>query len=281
MENLQCKPVTLTTCISPFRVTDKFLGVMDVPCGKCYQCKKRRVMGWAFRLEQQLKVSKSQCFVTLTYDTDFLPILPNLQHTLNPDDITNFFKRLRNYNQDKIKYYICGEYGTDTARPHYHILLYNAKIETIQKAWSDVNGRPLGHVHYGNVELPSVVYALKYIMKPGRIPEFNGDQRISEFQRMSKGLGKNYVTAAIKKYHLSDLVENCHLTFRDGKKIAMPRYYKNLIYPDYKRKAMNKLAEIKRSQIKLETDETKIREHYERVNRNILNQGKTLKNDKI
>ncbi|AXH73996.1 MAG: replication initiator protein [Microviridae sp.] len=275
MANLQCKPISLNTCISPFRVIDAELGVIDVPCQKCYMCKRRRVLGWAFRLEQQLKVSSSQSFITLTYNTDTLPILDNLQHTLNPDDITIFMKRLRNYNDKKLKYYVCGEYGDDTKRPHYHMLLYNAKIDTIQKAWDK------GIVHYGNVEMPSIVYALKYIMKPGRIPEFNGDKRQKEFQRMSKGLGANYVTEAVKNYHLSDLVENNHITFLDGKKAAMPRYYKNLIYSEYKRKSLNKLIEIKRSNTILETDETLIKNHYEAVNRNIKIQSLKIKKDKL
>ncbi len=45
-----------------------------------------------------------------------------------------FIKRLRKYfNNNKIKYFYCGEYGTQTLRPHYHMIVYNAPFDDLVK----------------------------------------------------------------------------------------------------------------------------------------------------
>lgn len=101
-------------------------------------------------------------------------------------------KKLRKANPDhKLKYYLCGEYGGKTFRPHYHLILFDAVLPTIQKAWEH------GSIHYGAVSGASIGYTLKYMAKPGKIPLHQNDDRVPEFSLMSKGLGKNYLTEAM------------------------------------------------------------------------------------
>lgn len=181
---------------------------------------------------QEEKVSRSACFLTLTYDTATVPITDKGFMNLQKRDIQLFMKRLRKSNEHKLKYYLCGEYGGKTFRPHYHALLFNAELPTIQPAW------PLGSIHYGSVTGASVGYTLKYMAKPSRIPLHKNDDRQKEFSLMSKGLGSNYLTPAMKKYHLSDLLNRMYCNLEDGKKISMPRYYKNKIYEEQQRQAI-------------------------------------------
>jgi len=62
-------------CITPFYKKEKFKGEnIPFPCGKCPPCKKRRTSGWSFRLMKEEERSKSALFVTLTYDTEYVPI---------------------------------------------------------------------------------------------------------------------------------------------------------------------------------------------------------------
>ena len=57
-------------CDTPYSVKPKgWLNAIDVPCGKCPNCKKRRVNEWVFRLQEEDKVSSTSYFITLTYDT--------------------------------------------------------------------------------------------------------------------------------------------------------------------------------------------------------------------
>lgn len=186
-----------------------------VPCGKCPQCVKRRVSGWSFRLMEESRVSSSCWFITLTYATTHVPITTNGFMALSKRDLQLFFKRLRKANPGRgLKYYAAGEYGGKTNRPHYHIILFNAALETIQPAWH------LGQLHYGQVSEASVGYTLKYITKPSRIPMHQNDDRQPEFALMSKGLGASYLTYHTMWWHLDAraIWDRMYLTWRVEKK---------------------------------------------------------------
>lgn len=213
---------------------------------------------------QQDKDSKTAHFITLTYDTDHVPISKNGFLTLSKgqqSDLTLFFKRLRKAHdnlyrklrvcpeeREPIKYYACGEYGSKTQRPHYHILVFNCFIELIDKAWG------LGEVHYGTVTDASVGYTLKYMTKPGKIPMHARDDRQKEFSVMSKGIGIGYLKGKMPAWHKRALDERLYIPILDGKKIAMPRYYKDKIYSEMERKRIAffaSLREVRESEMNL------------------------------
>jgi hypothetical protein len=211
--------------------TQTFILVRDgkqetIPCGKCINCKKRRISAWSFRLVEEDKISSSSSFITLTYDSINVPLTEKGYMNLCKRDLQLFFKRLRKRNKNKIKYYACGEYGGKTDRPHYHIILFNADIETIQESWGK------GQVHYGKVSEASVGYTLKYICKESKIPKHKNDDRQKEFPLMSKGMGKNYLSNQMINWHKADLSERMYCNLKDGKKITMPRYYKEKMYTE-------------------------------------------------
>lgn len=230
---------------------------ISVPCGKCPECMKRRVSAWSFRLMQEDKISSTAHFVTLTYNTEHVPLSRNGYMTLAKRDVQLFLKRLRfdiskKYPDVKIKYYLAGEYGGRTMRPHYHAIMFNVpNLDLIENTWQ------LGSVHYGEVSVASVGYTLKYINKAKKIPSHRNDDRIAEFALMSKGLGANYLSPAIIDYHHADLLNHACLTIEDGKKVSMPRYYKEKIYTEAERK---RIAHFQRCdmiarQLKLEEDQ--------------------------
>jgi hypothetical protein len=213
------------TCMKPFQKKVE-TNIHYLPCGKCPYCLKRRVNSWAFRLMEEEKQSSSSHFLTLTYDDEHLPVTEDGEVTLLKRDLQLYLKRLRKQNKEKLKYYACGEYGSKTFRPHYHMILFNAQFETIQSAWSR-DGRSLGHIYFGDVKDASVVYTLKYMSK---IKKDWNDTRLKEFSLMSKGIGTNYMTNQMKNWHYQDLENRMYCNLKDGKKIAMPRYYKDKIY---------------------------------------------------
>lgn len=231
-------------CTTPLGVRNKFtMEIRNAPCGKCPQCLARRVSSWSFRLMEEYRVSISAYFITLTYDTAHIPISKNGFRTLRKSDVQKFFKRLRKAHESldgdrpPIRYYAVGEYGTRTYRPHYHIILFNANVELIQNAWG------LGQVNYGNeegVSMASCGYTLKYINKKSKIPLHRNDDREKEFPLMSKHLGENYLTPQMIRWHKKQLENGMYCTLKDGsgKKIAMPRYYKDKIYNEHEKKAI-------------------------------------------
>lgn len=173
----------MAECMTPFTVTKKLTNdKLCVPCGRCPACYARRVSGWSFRLLQEQKQATSSHFITLTYDTQTLPLSPRGFNTLDKRDVQLFLKRLRKLHPrgSRLKYYAVGEYGGVTQRPHYHIILFNCTIELILPAWG------LGSIHYGKVEGASIGYCLKYISKKSHIGTCETDDRQPQFALMSK-----------------------------------------------------------------------------------------------
>jgi len=253
-----------TKCITPFYVKDKFTGdYIPVPCSKCPPCKKRRTSGWSFRLVKEGERSLSALFVTLTYNTEVVPITKNGFMNLDKADVQKFMKRLRKLSNQKLKYYVCGEYGTKRMRPHYHLIIFNADKEKVEQAWT-LDRRPLGQIYIGDVNEASIGYTLKYMTKKGKIPIHYNDDRQKEFSLMSKGLGSNYLTSKMVKWHKNDIEQRMYCNIKGNKKIAMPRYYKDKIYSDFdKIRISNHIKEIAEKEEKKLINE--IGENYQQI----------------
>lgn len=117
-----------------------------LPCRKCINCQLNRSQEWAIRNTLESKdYDKNQClFITLTYDNDNVSHLKckvinknngksSVVLSLRKLDLQHFIKKLRNvFNDKKIRFFACGEYGGITLRPHYHILLYGLSIDDIK-----------------------------------------------------------------------------------------------------------------------------------------------------
>lgn len=229
---------------------------MNLPCGKCYECKARRVSNWSYRLLRECDVSTSAYFVTLTYNVDSVSLTQKKWMTLVKADVQKFMKRLRKQSKGAkpLKYYLCGEYGGKFYRPHYHIILFNATLKSLAGEFTKAIERGIialdgktpikcpswkhGTITLGQVTEASVGYTLKYISKPKRIPLHKNDDRLPEFSLMSKGLGKHYI-AEMRKWHWSDLKDRMYVSLPGGKKASMPRYYRDKIYTEEQKKVIN------------------------------------------
>lgn len=176
-------------CLTPLQITNKTTKRTNkVPCQKCPFCLKRRASAWCYRLMQEYNSSSttSAHFITLTYDTQHVPITKNGFMELRKCDVQKFFKRLRKRecgsSRSPISYFIVGEYGGRTRRPHYHALIFNVReLRNVQLAWK------WGQLHYGQVTEASVGYTMKYMMKEnGYKPMHRNDDRQPQFALMSK-----------------------------------------------------------------------------------------------
>lgn len=236
-------------CLTTTTFRNRYSGeTVTAACGKCPECRTRRASAWSFRLRHEERISQSSYFITLTYDTLFVPITPKNKMALCKRDVQLFIKRLRksHTHQDvPIKYYAVGEYGGRTWRPHYHLIVFNADIrkmcnrtDTLKLRQSQFDGQvevsikqwKHGHITVGQVNPASVGYTLKYICKPKKVPQYKGDDRQPEFSLMSKKLGASYLTPNMVKYHLADPCNRMYCSVEDGVKLSMPRYYKDKLY---------------------------------------------------
>lgn len=204
---------------------------VPVPCGKCPECLKRRTASWAFRLEKEAERWSSLHFITLTYNAVHIPLSKNGYMSLCKHDLQCFFKRLR--KRSKFRYYAVGEYGTKRKRPHYHLILFGDDTLTVQDiydSWKSPESRELiGDVYFGDVKSGSIRYTVQYYDKGDWKPKHVRDDREPEFSVMSKGLGSNFLTENMVNHLLSNPAKG-YIYENEGRKIAIPRYYKKRIY---------------------------------------------------
>lgn len=220
---------------------------LHVPCGKCHFCKHSRVNSWVFRLNQEAKNHSLMTFASFSYATT--PLSPNGYPTLDKSDFQRFLKRLRKKMRFPIKYYACGEYGSEGARPHYHAIIFGATNNEIDDSWvfyENQNGSINGHVHYGHFTGNSAAYCAKYIDKPFEPLYGDYDDRIKHFSVMSKGIGLNFLTPQMVKFFEHRQVPTIHL---DGQWQPLPRYYKDKLFTEAEKKFQALNFEIKTKQL--------------------------------
>lgn len=147
--------------------------VVPVPCGHCLGCRLDRSKYWAERMLLEYAThrdgipDKSALFVTLTYDDDHVPFVRChdgvMRHNLDPRDPQLFIKRLRKFYDTrfdrKLRFYLCGEYGSTTFRPHYHMILFGATIADFPDAFvysTDTHSKQGDGVLYESLTLDSI-----------------------------------------------------------------------------------------------------------------------------
>lgn len=221
-----------------------------VPCGKCPECLRRRQSSWVFRLKEELKVSTSAVFLTLTYMDDWIPTSFNGNQTLDKTDWQKFMKRLRKKlgkNGPKLKYYTCGEYGSRTQRPHLHAILFNLPQEYLSSPIPLTAIWNMGIVSVDECNMATITYVTKYMMKGRFEPQDELDDREPEFALMSKKLGLSHLTPAMIKYYRENF--QTYVNMPGGVKQSMPRYFRERIFNKDERILLNLAGEEAREKI--------------------------------
>lgn len=219
-----------------------------VPCGKCGACLQNNRADWSFRLKEELKSSESAWFITLTYKNENLPMNKGIP-TIEKKAIQLFIKRVRKEHytlnmkgaprylrMSPVRYYAVGEYGSNTDRPHYHVILFNihyAQAQNLDKRWQ------LGELHMSPVSDANIHYITKFHVNKKEDREILDEEtgelvklgtlRQKEFSLMStnKGIGHQYVER-IKQWHTDN---GNNYVINNGYKQRVPRYYKGKVVP--------------------------------------------------
>lgn len=204
-------------------------------CRRCKECLRSRQIDWFTRMAWELQERPTAYFTTLTYSPENVPWTDQGQ-TLLREDLTLFNKRLLKYVHthgfaDTYRHYSVGEYGGKTFRPHYHQIIFidNNRINEFAHIVSDTWAQ--GHVTVSRVKPTRLMYCAGYADK--RIKNMvnfdDDDQRLPEFNQMSKGIGLNYLTEERIRFHKEGLNLRIwdpinHHTRR------LPQYYINKIW---------------------------------------------------
>lgn len=241
-------------CVSPVYLKVKGLRLF-VPCNKCLHCLQNRRAEWTFRLRIQQKNAVSAAFLTLTYTDDNIPIIDG-KKSLRKSDLQKFFKRLR-YEACKppfntlppISYYAVGEYGTQTFRPHYHVIIFNVHHRLLEERLTDIWGH--GNTVIGSVTHGSIHYVTKYVVNKGDFL----DMPEAPFAVMSNGIGSQYLVN--KEYHKEN---QSFVGIIQGQKMRLPRYLKDQIF-DQNDKRNNAIKTEKEMVKKYQDELTRLKNH--------------------
>lgn len=175
---------------------------MQVPCGKCLICCAKKSNEWMFRAACENKYSTSTpIFITLTYNDSHLPT-----DGVQKRDLQLFMKRLRiNLTRkgffSSLRYLGCGEYGSSSARPHYHLILWNFPLlQNITEVFNVINTAwKLGFVYCRYCDYGAVSYVTKYMRKPQSVPKGSNDTFFLS-SRKNGGIGAMYANEMAAYY---------------------------------------------------------------------------------
>lgn len=213
-------------CYSPISIkVEKLNRRIMVRCGKCLACREEIAKEYTLRYIQESKKFKYLYFLTLTYRDENVPYNERGYLTLKKDDLTKYLKVInvnvkRKLPLEEYKYFACGEYGDQTERPHYHIVLScnNQEIgKLFLKKWF------AGDVKFEEASIQSVFYTIGYVNKKIKDKDYYYDLNEIErpFRKFSRGLGKDYYEENKK-----ELAEKYYANIGKNK-IALPKYYKD------------------------------------------------------
>lgn len=215
------------------------------------------------------------CFITLTYDDEHWPEWGSLQLR----DWQLFAKQWRN-QIGKFRYMMCGEYGDQFGRPHYHAVVFGEDLKDDRKYLKTVRGNRIdtsqrldsvwtkGFATVGDVSFESCAYVARYCMKKitgakaldhyfagVNIETGECHMRKPEFNTMSKkpGLGNKWYKKWKTDVYPRDLM------MMNGQKIRPPKYYDDLYEVD-EEELFKKVKKKRREAVKLNDKKEKTRE---------------------
>jgi hypothetical protein len=228
-------------------------------------------------MELELKTSPAALFLTLTYNDKKLPEYYDslgslVKGNLEPNDTELFLHRLRKKikrskkfkdGAEMFRYYLVGEYGEKSDRPHYHAAIFGlactgsnpsfykgkrCECDTcsiLQDAWS-INGDPIGHIGVGTLERDSISYVVGYLQKTAVIDGTTimgltneNDEKVKqwldgrhpEFRRQSQGIGRTTVVSIAEtlRDHLRPGEDVPGRITLDGTTYNLGRYLRNKV----------------------------------------------------
>lgn len=260
---------------------------IKLPCGRCIGCRLERARQWAIRCMHEASQHDENSFVTLTLKDEYgdcaqedLCTTPRRmksaqlttnhagsralggrsvgvhvdncaqsksQEGLSITDHKKFMKRLRKATGTPLRFYMCGEYGEQNWRPHYHYIIFGYgfpdkylwrtegehnyyRSPLLEKVW------PFGHSEIGPVTFETCAYVARYVTKKITGPEADEHYRRTatdgteywltpEFNQMSRrpGIAREWWDEFSADVTTGDSV------IARGKKSKPPRYYDKLL----------------------------------------------------
>lgn len=257
-------------CERPISIPTGYAG-----CGSCMSCRFNLRRTWTARILMEQKTHEHSAFVTLTYRDSDLPA----NNSLDKKSTRYFLDRLRKQvGYGTFRFYLVGEYGTLSTRPHYHLALFGfptcAYGETRRVDINDPRSPPRpdcclscsliygvwgkGNVFLGGLTEDSAQYVAGYVtekLNKARDPRLHG--RVPEFSSSSKqgvgGIGAGYAAefaSTFLKFNLEQSQADVPSALRFGSRmLPVGRHMKNKMREAIGREVGTpKIVQLKNSQ---------------------------------
>lgn len=203
---------------------------------------------WKTRIILEGKMHECAAFVTLTYSQEHLP----RDYSLSKEHAQKWLKRLRfTLGDTRIRYFLCGEYGGEKLRPHYHAIIFgydfpdrtpwrrtgsgevSYRSEHLERTWT------LGNSEVGTFTPASAGYVAGYSVK-----KITGSEAATHYQRLNPDTGEVHqvvpefvmmstnpgIGATWLNDYRRDVVEDSFVIV-DGQRKPLPRYFKRKLDP--------------------------------------------------
>lgn len=235
-----------------------------IPCGKCSGCRMDKAREWANRilLESKCYPEGDSWFITLTYDEEHLekrclnksfidPVTGQFfpdNFSIRKKELQDFMKRLRDrYGYKSLRFFGIGEYGSFSARPHYHLIVFGLHLpvsdlcfyknselhnpyynsDLISKCW------PFGFSVLAPVTWESACYVARYTFKKldGEYQIYEDNNMQPPFALMSRkpGIAKPYYDLHPEILNKDKIIVS---TDKGSKQFPPPRYLESLFEID-------------------------------------------------
>ena len=260
----------------------------QVGCGKCLDCIQLHKIEWIHRIQDEASLYKDNAFITLTYHNS----LKNSETVVSKETARIFIRELRRaIYPRKIRYYLCGEYGSKRGRAHYHAVIFNYSFPDKRFFKFDKKGFPIyrsdflesiwnprfipyaGFSGISNVCEKTLEYVTKDMQKMQyTYTDCEDVQRPDPFVLMSLKPGIGARAAPV------DVPADGRI-WHEGKSVLLPRYYKKLLVRQGKEKEValfnKKLAAISDLR-QIYSDPDLDLQKYEKKSRDLLDKKKIL-----
>lgn len=210
--------------------SDRFDFYIDVPCGRCVNCRRSYKNSWRIRLLHEYQYlspsDRNNCyFVTLTFNDDYLPSSKEEAAKL----IRKFLERVRKKYKVSVRHWFVSEFGSRTERLHFHGILFNPPFPEweLPTLWN------YGFTDSKLLNARRINYVTTYINKLLSSDIEEPDKRQWIF--CSPGLGKAYtLDPKVRLFSHHDGIPS-PFGYINGSPFALPRYYRHYLFDDDER----------------------------------------------
>lgn len=261
IDNPKYKPNKKNGGIIP-PVSDERVKLVPIKCNRCIECRKAIARDWQMRLHEEIKKGAKAQFVTLTFNTESIKKLQELEiekktrhgvkyklqiKELDPYDQDNalaakavrlFLERWRKTTGKSVKHWFITELG---GGKYEHLHLHGIIWTTANKAFIEDRWQ-YGHVWAGHekhgivvnyVNSQTVNYITKYVHKVDERHKMYKPAVLS-----SDGIGKDYVNKHDRRHQYKPKNTIEYYKTPTGHKLALPVYFRNKLFTEEEREKL-------------------------------------------